>query len=151
MRLSAINTKAGAEAGAWLHLVHPALEHPLYSGPGADPDTGQLIDPEAEHQRVEVRVLGTESKSVQQRAKKFAAKMERGKKLGAEDEREAMEFVYSLVVAFHGIEGPDGEPLQADADGKRLFFEQSDGLMEQVIEFAKDRENFFKRPSPASG
>lgn len=67
-------------------------------------------------------------------------------KLGSADDgdREAgLSFACSLVISMHGLE-KKGKPMEVTEANKRAFFEQSDGLVEQIVEFAQDRANFFK-------
>lgn len=144
MDLQKLNTKDGAEKGADLHLKHPVLGHYLYSGENCDADgvwtgTGKATP-------VAVVVRGTESKTVRDRLKKI--QREKVKRPDADDEETGLEFVCSLVVAFKGIT-MDGKPMEATPENKRMFFEQSDALVEQVIDFAKDRANFFGKTSSA--
>ena len=146
MKLNKLETKTGAGKGAFLHLRHPALDHLLYTGEGAD-DDGMLIDKD-KATKVGCYVLGMESERVRERAKAIQrAKMKSGGDENAEDI--GIEFVSSLVTEFVGVEDENGKPLKADDEGKRLFFSQSDGLVEQVMKFAGDRANFFKGGSTA--
>jgi hypothetical protein len=145
MKLSALNTKAGAENGAWLHLRHPVKEynHLLYEGPGAD-EYGRLIDAEKEHRPVRLLVRGAESETV--RAERHAIEAERldGKVITAEEE--GLRLVCSMVIEFQGLMDSTGAPLKADDKTKREFFDQSDGLVVQVVDFARQGANFFEMP-----
>lgn len=130
MDFTTLNTKIGAEAGAFLHLEHPATGLPLYD------DTGTAIG---------VMVRGTESKTVQDRLKG----LQKAQVKGATAEDTGLDFVSSLIISFVGVEKA-GRPLQpVDADLK-FFFGLSDSFVEQVIEFAKDRSNFFGQTSPSA-
>jgi hypothetical protein len=139
MELKSLETKTGASKGAFLHLKHPALGHALYTGEGADED-GRLVD-RAKAEKVGVLVLGFESERVRERAKAIQkAKM----KDDADADEAGIEFVSSLVTEFRGL-SKDGKPLEANEANKREFFQQSDGIVEQVMAFAQDRANFFGR------
>ena len=137
MDFKKLNTKAGAAKGAFLHLTHPALGHHLYTGEGADAD-GVLIE-KSKAIAVGCHVVGLESERARERAKKIQRS-----KLKGDDEENGLDFICSLVVDFVGIE-QDGKPMVATDENKRAFFMESDALAEQVLEFAKDRANFFKR------
>lgn len=144
MDFSTLNTKTGANKGAFLHLKHPALGHKLYSGDGAD-DLGHRIDPETA-EAVGVFVIGLESEVARERARQIQKARMKG---GADDDDDdaderGMDFVCGLVTAFTGIEDSDGNPLNASDEAKREFFRQSDNLIEQVMAFAQERSNFFK-------
>lgn len=135
MDFSALNTKAAAEKGAFLHLKHPALKTLLWDGEGKD------------RQAVGVTLRGMESKTVQDRLKRLQKdRMTDGKPADPED---GLDFVVSLVIGFTGCDR-DGVPLDAkNEDDVRWFFGLSDGLVEQVIEFARERANFFKDAATA--
>ncbi len=137
MEFSSLNTKDAAERGAELHLRHPVYAHPLYSGGGTDAD-GRWTDKAQSPDPITVTVRGVESRSVQDRLKRLQRNRVKGKEADAEET--GLEFVCSLVIGFSGLT-KGGEPMRAtDA---RAFFEQSDDLVEQVIDFAKERSNFF--------
>jgi hypothetical protein len=140
MKITNLETKSGAAKGAFLHLSHPALGHKLYSGEGADPDTGELNEA-AKAEKIGCHVLGTESERVRNRAKEIQKSKLKG------DEETGMLFACSLVTGFTGLTGADGKPLGTSEAEKRLFFEQSDSFVEQVITFAGDRANFFGKTS----
>jgi hypothetical protein len=139
MDFNSFNTKTGAEIGAKLHLRHPVLGHYLYSGDGAD-HLGRWKDKEKSPGAVCVIVRGTESKTVQDRLKQLSTNEMTGD--AQKDENRGLDFVCSLVIGFENIER-DGEPMLPTEGNKRIFFEQSDSLVEQVIAFARDRTNFF--------
>lgn len=140
MDFTSLNTKKGAAKGAFLHLKHPALGHKLYTGEGAS-GLGELVDAD-KADKVGVSVLGMESERVRNRAKEISRKRMKDGENEATDE-DGVIFVCSLVTEFHGIE-KDGKPMAATEENKRAFFEQSDALVEQVLNFAQDRANFFK-------
>lgn len=144
MDLSALNTKTGANKGAFLHLKHPALGHKLYTGEGAD-EHGQLVD-KATATAVGCYVLGLESEAARSRARAIAAARMKDKSDEDGDEERGLDFVCSLVTGFEGIEH-DGKPLTASHEDKRAFFGQSDALIGQVMEFAQEKSNFFARTS----
>lgn len=139
MDFTSLNTKKGAAKGAFLHLKHPALGHRLYTGEGAS-ELGEAIDAD-KATKVGVSVLGMESERVRARAKEISRKRMKNGEEDATDE-DGIVFVCSLVTEFHGIM-KDGKPMAATEENKRVFFEQSDALVEQVLNFAQDRANFF--------
>jgi hypothetical protein len=130
MDFSALNTKAAAEKGAFLHLKHPAFKTPLWDGEGKD------------RTAVGVTLRGLESKTVQDRVKRL--QKERMADGSPTDAGDGLDFVVSLVIGFTGCDR-EGVPLDGKSeDDVRWFFGLSDGLVEQVIEFARERANFFK-------
>lgn len=141
MKLTNLETKTGASKGAFLHLRHPALGHYLYTGEGAD-ELGRAID-KAKAEKVGCDVLGMESERVREKAREINRRKTKNPD-DAEAEEQGIEFVSSLVTGFHGITDEAGKPLQATPEGKRTFFEQSDDLVNQVMNFAGERANFWR-------
>lgn len=127
-----MNTKADATRGAWLHLAHPQLGHPLHTGTGAD-DHGRVAD-EVSAVKSELKVRGVESDVVRSRLKAMQAK----KTTDAEDDK----FVASLVIEARGISNGERDISAAEADILWLF-ERSVSFKSQVMAFALDPANFF--------
>lgn len=150
MDLTNLDTKTSAAKGAWLHLRHPALGHPMYSGPGADERTGLLTDKTKDHQKVRVYVVGTDSPAVKAQAKAANASAMHASDPEA-DEQRGLAFVCSLVEKVEGISTKDADgtprPLTASKSDLESFFDQSDALVSQVLNFAQDRANFFDKPA----
>ncbi|MAM60865.1 hypothetical protein [Maritimibacter sp. UBA3975] len=143
MELTNLETKSGENKGAFLHLSHPAGGFKMWTGEGSDKD-GRLID-KAKAEKVGVHVLGLESERVRERARQLSKK----KLEGDDDAEEAgLDFVCSLVTEFVGLT-QDGKPLVANEANKRAFFEQSDALVKQVMDFAGDKANFWQGDSAA--
>lgn len=142
MDLTKLNTKAGAEKGADLHLRHPAMGHLVYTGKGVD-EYGDW-DGTGPATPVCVTLRGTESRSVQDRIKA----LQKQKLKNVDDEESGLDFVCSLVIGFKGLT-LDGKPMEATPDNIRAFFMQSDSLVEQVLDFVKDKTHFFSKGSPA--
>lgn len=161
MDFTKLDTKKPAERGAFLHLKHPAMGHLLY-------DTEDPMSPwdgiSDEPEKVGVTVRGTESETVKDEARALAKQrmMSPHQRARAknnapdhipteaeidaqtkETEDAAMAFVCSLVISFHGLSDKAGKPLEATDANKRAFFEQSDDLVTQVIQFAQRASNFF--------
>ncbi len=141
MDISALNTKTGSQKGAFLHLRHPALGHLLYSGEGADA-LGRAVDMD-KVEKAGVTVFGAEAEYVQEQIARIQKLSDDGDKAAAK--QRGLDFVCTLVREFHGLTA-NGLPLGSSDKDKRTFFEQSDGLVEQVIEFARERRNFFSEP-----
>lgn len=143
MDLGSLNTKTAANAGAWLHLKHPAFGHKLYHGDGAD-DMGRLVDASKEHKPIRVRVLGSESQAVQEVNRAVEEARMHGETITPDEH--GMRLCCAMVTEFEGIER-NGQPLAgSDEDGKRAFFLQSDSIVQQVLDFAKNSANFFSAP-----
>lgn len=137
MDLKALNTKEPAETGAFLHLKHPVLGYPLYTGEGAD-ETGYPND-EDKAKPVGCWVRGFEAPSVQRVVRRVQARGMRGAK---ETEQAGLDIAMSLIIRFENIL-LNGRELEATVEDKEAFLRQSDDLIAQVTEFAKDRRNFF--------
>jgi hypothetical protein len=135
-----LDTKTDAETGAFLQLRHPVLGHLLYSGEGTD-EEGAWIDKTKTPKEVGVMCRGIESATVQGRLKKSR----KGAMAGGDRDDEALGLVLvcSIVVKFINLQS-GGKPLEATQANKEAFFDQSDDLVRQVIDFAKEKGNFFK-------
>ena len=130
MDFGSLNTKIGAEKGAFMQLKHPAFGTLLWDGEGKD------------RVPVGINVRGTESKTVQDRLKELQQdKMSKKSKI--DTERAGMEFACSLVIDWTGIDR-DGSPVPATDENIKWFFGLSDSFVEQVLDFAQDRASFFK-------
>lgn len=121
MDISTLNTKTGAEKGAFMQLAHPAFGTPL---------TDENDEP------VGLFVRGNDAPSVQKKLKAMQkASMSGGEQTG-------LEYVCSLVVGVKGLDR-DGRPLTTSREDLEFLFGQSDAFVEQVATFARDRANFF--------
>lgn len=138
MDLSGLNTKQFAEEGAKMHLKHPITGAGLFSKKADGKD--DLNKP------CQVIVRGAEADSVQKKLKSIRKRAMKTKNAGAQDEERGMEFVSSLIIGFENIE-IDGKKLTGDASDITAFFDLSDSFVEQVLEFTRDRENFFQEAS----
>lgn len=144
MDFNIINTKADADRGSVLHYVHPQTRHPLYTGEGAD-EMGRLVDSSKPHEKVTAHVLGLESDRVREEAKRIQKAVA---KTGAHDDS-GYRFAASLITELNGVFDGDRK-IGASVDDLKWFFQRSEDFATQTIEFAKDSENFFVEPSPAS-
>lgn len=142
MELNKLDVKSAEEEGAFLHLTHPSGKFPMYTGKGAD-EYGFLFDENKDHEPVGVMVRGIESPTVKDTAKGIERRKMRKKRGQVNEEKDGLDFACSLVIEFRGI-FRDGEPLEATDENKREFFEKSDKLVRQVLDFAQEGGNFFK-------
>jgi hypothetical protein len=124
---SKLNTRAAADEGAFLHLRHPVTNAFLYTEKG---------------DAVGCMVRGTEGATVQ----KMVADLMKRPKL--DDVQRGLALVSSLVISFVNVQY-DGRALTDSQADKELFFGLSESFVEQVLEFAKDRANFFGKRSAA--
>lgn len=124
MDISTLDTKKGAEKGAFMQLLHPVFGHPLFDETGDEPKPIGLF------------VRGNESPSVQKKLKA----LQKAPMTGAE--QNGLEYVCALVVGVQGLER-GGRPLEATRADLEYFFGLSDNFVEQVVTFARDRSNFF--------
>lgn len=132
MDFAALNTKAAAEKGAFLHLRHPATKALLWDGEGAT------------RIAVGVTVRGTESKTVQAVLKRLQKD-----RMDAGDADDGLAYVVALVMGFTGIHRDGVLLCDATDNDARWFFGLSDGFIEQVTEFARDGASFFKPATTA--
>lgn len=121
MDISTLNTKKGAEKGAFMQLAHPITGAPLVD------DDGEPVG---------LYLRGSEAPTVQKKLRAMQkATMSGGEQTG-------MEYVCSLVVGVQGLDR-DGRPLTTSRADLEFLFDQSDAFVEQVVAFARDRANFF--------
>ena len=144
MDFTKLNTKKHAERGAWLHLRHPVGDFLLYTGDGAD-ENGRLVDAAKDHKPVRVRIRGQESPTFREAMQRINAN-KIAEMSPAEAEQTTKEVACALVIEFDGVE-KDGKPLEPTKENLMAFFDQSDGLVVQVVEFAREARNFFNAAS----
>ena len=136
MDFNAINTAADAERGADLHLVHPQLRHPLYTGPGADVH-GRWADRAKKAEPVILRVRGIDSPVARATLKRLNTKAAKHS-----DDENGLLTAISLVTGVQGVF--DGKrQIEATEADLRWLFGRSEDFAVQVINFAGDRGNFF--------
>lgn len=134
MDISTLNTKAPAEKGAFLHLKHPATKALLWNGKGDD------------RTAIGVTVRGSESKAVRDFVKQMQKDALENPGQTKDDD---LAYMVVLVMGFTGLER-NGVPLDGDNDDDvRYFFNMSDGFVEQVSEFSRNRASFFKAAATA--
>jgi hypothetical protein len=148
MDISKLNTKDPAERGAFLHLSHPVLMHPMYAeAPGVD-DTGKWNEEGEEPPKVGVTVRGAEAPSVQEYLNSTRKARMRDKDY--DDEEAAYKYAAKLIVEFHNITD-EGRPLSAKSkDDIKKFLSLSEALTVQVTRFAADAMNFFGEGASSS-
>ncbi len=145
MDFSAFNPRKSAERGVKLHLRHPVLNHLLYYGSGADPDDGQWVNRVQSPQPITVTVRGFENRGAQERLHRIRDATTKGPPSPSTlavvaGEETSLDFVCSVVIGFTGITR-NSVPLAATEVNKRMFFEQSENLVEQVIDFVNSRSS----------
>lgn len=145
MDFKQLDTKTPQEEGSFCHLRHTKFEHDLYSGEGAD-EEGRLVDDSKDHEPIGVYVRGMESPSVKKAAMKIDAALKSKNQIRITEDEAGLRFCEVLVTGFRGLT-VDGKPAEASKETIRQFFGMSDNLVEQVLDYAKVRGNFFKTPS----
>lgn len=148
MDLSKLDTKSPQEEGAFCHLKHTKFGHELYSGEGTD-DEGRIIDETKDYEAIGVIVRGMEAPSVKKAAIKIEADLNPPKATGRKpisQEEAGLRFAEILVVGFVGLT-KNGQPVEPTKENVRAFFQVSDNLVEQVLEFARAKPNFFGNES----
>lgn len=127
MEISKLETRSAASAGAFLHLRHPVTDELLYD--------------EKEGKRIEVGVFvrGSESREVQERIQTIERRRMKEKDL----EQKGIAIVSALVISFQGVER-DGVLLTSSEADIKWFLSLSDSFVQQIMDFSKERENFFR-------
>ena len=120
-----------------MHLKHPITGAGLFTKKSDGKD--DLTKP------CTVIVRGAEADSVQKKLKAIRKRALKTKNSGQDEER-GMEFVSSLVIGFENLE-IGGKKLTGEPSDVTAFFDLSDSFVEQVLEFTRDRENFFQEAS----
>lgn len=148
MDFNAINTKADEERGAPLHLKHPQLKHPLYTGPGAD-SVGRWVHRDKPAEAVVLRVRGAESPTVRAALERQQKRAMKGAASDEADEERAIKGAISFVTEVSGVY--DGKrKITASEEDLRWLFARSDDFILQVVNFATDKSNFFGEPADVS-
>ena len=140
MDFDALNTKADAERGATLHLLHPQLRHPIYVGDGADAH-GRLVDPSSARPAT-VTLMGAEADAARAAWKKYSrlSEIEQG------SPAQIAALLSALIVGFDGITRKvDGKAVDVkpDAAGVAFLLSRSEDFLLQMLDFVKDQRNFF--------
>ena len=145
MDISNLNTKSKSEEGEWLHLNHPVDGHPLYTGEGADADSGDILPgkTEADCQAVRVKVRGGESDVVQKALFKYKRITAKKRNLSyAEEKRLNLEVAASRIIEMENL-SILGRPLSADNDeDKILLLSQSNDFVRQIVSHGMKDEDF---------
>lgn len=138
MDLSNLNTRAAAEAGAWLHLRSPIDGTPLY----ADDDTKK--------KPWRIKLLGADSDTLQKYGRglldeqRRAARSE-GSEIKTAEEQEA-EIVALLCEATTAIENitEEGKPVGSSKLAVRSMYLRYPWIAEQAIRRVRDRAAYLK-------
>lgn len=139
MDLSAIDTKAAAEAGAVMELKHPATGDVIRKPETSDTPAGQDPPP------VTMTLAGQDSER-HKRARNAAvtkrlARRNPGKITGEDADAENLDVLVACVISWDGIVD-NGEPLDCTAKNVRRIFEKYPWAREQAEQFIADRANY---------
>lgn len=119
-----LDTASLAEAGAWLHLRHPANGAPLETARGP----------------LRLRLLGVDGVRFQELRRDIAARRRLALQAGEAPERVDAELELDLAVGatveWEGIE------LASTAAAKRRLYAERRWVLEQALAFIADRANF---------
>jgi hypothetical protein len=129
MDFAEIDLEGWADEGAEMQVQHPVTDEPLFDNDGNP---------------VTIWVKGLESPEAKSIAKSAAANMQNGnvKKL----EKEGMDLLVKITAKWQGI-GWEGKELDSTEKNKRFFYGKREWVGLQVLNFAKDRRNFFNEAS----
>lgn len=150
MRISDLDTKSPQDEGSFMHLAHTKYGHLMYTGPDADPDGRWIGKGEPDPDKaVGVMVRGMEGQTVQkftleQQRKALAMAKKPAVNQPEVDHENGLKFACVLITEFVNLEDEHGEPLQPTNENKRAFVEMSDDISRQLLQFSRERENFFK-------
>lgn len=152
MLLSRFDISQSSSMGSWMHVVHPIYGHKLYTGRGASPE-GELLDSgdtsleggssgPLEAFPVRILVRGYSSPEVKAFTSKLAG-VSKSKSL--EDfEVQGHKLLDLLVISWEGVTDEDGNPLPCTFQNKVRELTSNRHLENQVLNFAKDQENFYR-------
>lgn len=129
MDFSNIDLESWAEDGAEMIVKHPVTLEDLHDENGKP---------------VTIWVKGLDSPEAKSIARAAAVSMQNGnaKKL----EKDGLELLLKITSKWQGI-GWDGKELDCTPKNIRFFYEKREWVGLQVIEFARDRRNFFSEAS----
>ncbi len=129
--LNAFDTRAGAEAGIELTLVHPKTGEPLTFA--------------------KIRILGADSDAYRdlqmQMQRRAAERMARTRKLNISPEELEAQALDLLVAVTQGWSGLtlDGAPFEYSPENARKLYTRATWIREQVDTAVQDRGNFLPR------
>lgn len=130
------------EEGATLHLKHPLGGWLMYSGEGADPKTGVLVDKEKPHVPIALKVRGFESPSVIAAVQSVSKRRAGGEEIS--DDQAGNEYLSAVVIGWTGIgvNGQDESPCTPE--NVKAFFatEFGEAVAKQVFPFARNGKNY---------
>ena len=165
MKLSALqDIAADRNTPRALHLRHPVAKHLLWSGPKADPITGQLDDgaDESGHKAVEVDVLSAKSEialkfmDARNREDYIRQHGGRGRDVAQEAEQESVLKIRSdaralaakLITGIRGVTDADGNDLSgATEQDKMALVSIHEDFCRQICNFAEADSNYFASAS----
>lgn len=131
MDLSQLDTRAGAEEGAELVLLHPQTREPT---------------------DIVIRLRGEDSEAYQTQVREFQRKKldqaRRTRRVTAtpeEIEAEALELLVVATIGWNDSLTRDGQPYPYTPANARRLYEQFPWIREQVDEFVRERANFLPR------
>lgn len=129
MDFAEIDLESWAEEGAEMQVRHPVTDEPLFD------DKGKAVT---------IWVKGLDSPEAKSIAKSAAAAMQNGnqKKI----EKDGMDLLAKITSRWSGI-GWEGKNLECNPKNVRFFYEKREWVGLQVLEFARDRRNFFSEVS----
>ena len=147
-----------------LHLRHPVGKHLLWSGPKADPISGQLEDgaDESGHKAVEVDVLSAKSElalkfmDARNREAYIRVNGSRTRDVAKEAEQESVLKMRSdaralaarLITAIRGVTDADGNDLSGGSEQDKLALVSiHEDFCRQICEFAEADSNYFASAS----
>ena len=106
--------------------------------------------PDGEPTGIVLKVVGQDSKQVREVTKRFALIMDEQKptlERMNQVEQRASEIVAACIVGWTGLEDEDGNPLPYSPDKALELVSKPElaFISEQVVRYAADRQNFFRR------
>lgn len=145
MDVTGMGIGSALEKGAELHLKHPIAGHLMYSGEGAHPKTGALIDKKKPHEPISLFLRHPEAPSVREQMRQIEALKAAGEDISTESV--GIKFFTAMLIDWRGIgvNGQDASPC--NAENVKAFFDSEFGDMvgsRQVIPFVSNGKNFVR-------
>lgn len=143
MDFKKFDTRTPQEKGAFLHFraIEEYGGHEIYTGEGTD-DWGRWVDKDKPALAVGAMVRGMESQTVRDRLRAARAAQMRNPNKPVDEEKLGTDLAQALIIEFVNVE-MDGRPVTNSRVDIEKFLELSDDFADQIVEFAKDRSNFF--------
>ena len=128
MDFSNIDVEAWADEGAEMCVKHPV--------------TGSLLE-DANGENVSIWLKGLDSPEAKSIAKAASNALQNGD--NAKLEKQGLDLLAKITMKWSNVSW-EGKALECNPKNVRFFYKKRDWVAAQVLEFAKNRHNFFTEP-----